>query len=148
MQLSEYDAFSRELAQLCEAFNRPCTDELVQSYWRALHDLKLSEVVAGVQRVLVSGHDRFPKPWELREKPLSKATLLPENAVMHNRKMWEQAHIADPELARLDLGIARAARLLVREHEGSPQYAEALREDRQLRDRRYKLLAARVQAAT
>lgn len=60
-------------------------------------------------------------------------------------RAWEQFMREDQELARLELAIAHAARILVTEHPSSPQYAQALSEDRKLRDRRYELWQTRAQ---
>jgi hypothetical protein len=46
---------------------------------------------------------------------------------------WDERFATDSESALRDLGTAWLARILVTQHPGSPQYAQALREDFMLR---------------
>ena len=50
-------------------------------------------------------------------------------AFWRNLENWEERFRTDSEAAERDLGTACLARILVTEHPGSPQYAQALRED-------------------
>lgn len=42
---------------------------------------------------------------------------------------WDERFATDSEVALRDLGQAHLARILVTQHPGSPQYAQALKED-------------------
>jgi hypothetical protein len=124
-----------------------------QAYWKALHDVRLSEVRANVDRLIraATRDSRFPRPGDLRNEAVSEKSAGAEAAwrdvERRNEQMWREWHARDPELAALEHGISLAARTLARDDEGSPQYAEALREDRMLRDRRTAMLKARASAA-
>ena len=126
MQMSDFEGFKREMAQLCETYNRPLTDEFVQSYWRALSDLKLTEVTGAIQSLLKRGADKFPKPWELRDKPLPKETELPRDAVESNLRLWREKHARDPRRTKIEHEWCRLQRMLATEPPDSPQYSEAL----------------------
>lgn len=145
MRLDEFDAFKAELKQLCASFGKAYTDALGQAYWRVLHDAPLSEVEANVERILLSAGQKtpFPKPSELRNNAPSGIRTPSMDAdftrmVERNSKMWNEWFAEDAEMARIELGIARCGRILAADFPGSPQYAMALQEDRQLRDRRHK----------
>lgn len=63
---------------------------------------------------------------------------------VQNVANWEEMRREDPAMFRVELGIARAGRILATDHPGSPQYAEAVREDRYCRDERYRLQELRA----
>lgn len=64
----------------------------------------------------------------------------------HNIDTWEALRAADPELARLEIAIARVGKILAADHPSTPQYAQARLEDIELRARRYALWSARAGA--
>lgn len=66
------------------------------------------------------------------------------SAVHESVYHWDEFLRQDPELAKLELAIAHCARILATERFSSPQYAQALAEDRRLRDQRYRLYQART----
>lgn len=153
MQSTEQKNFFELIDQLCATFDRPpARDEMRQAYWKALHDVRLSEVRANVDRLIrtATSTSRFPRPGDLRNEPVNEKApgedAHYQDAMRRNGEMWPEWHRRDPELAALEHGISIAARTLARDHEGSPQYAEALREDRMLRDQRTVLLKGRVAA--
>jgi len=155
MQSTEQTEFFELIDQLCASFDRPpARDEMRQAYWKALHDVRLSEVRANVDRLIraATSQSRFPRPGDLRNEAVSEKSASAEMAwrdvERRNADMWREWHERDPELAALEHGISLAARILASAHEGSPQYAEALREDRQLRDRRRAFLVERARAAS
>lgn len=59
---------------------------------------------------------------------------------------WEEMRREDPAMFRVELGIAKSGRILAADHPGSPQYAEAVKEDRYYRDERYRLWELRAKA--
>ncbi len=154
MQSTEQTAFFQLIDQLCAAFDRPpARDEMREAYWNALHDVRLSEIRGNIDRLikLATRDSKFPRPGDLRdlreETPSQKSASAEaafRDALRRNGEMWQEWHDRDPEEAALEHGIALAGRILSCEHAGTPQYAEALREDRQLRDRRRELLQSRV----
>lgn len=132
MQASDFDSFRREILQLCESFNRPASEELVQSYWRALNDLKLSEVQRAVQSILLHGAEKFPKPWELREKRVAKESELPAAALAHNAAVWREKEAKNPERTKIEHEWSRLQLMLAQEPSHSSQYAEALRRSQEI----------------
>lgn len=79
-----------------------------------------------------------------KDSPAGKAAIA--HAVHTNVANWNELLRKDPELAKLEIGIAHCARILVTEGVGSPQFAQALAEDRVLRDRRHALWRRRAEA--
>ena len=67
-------------------------------------------------------------------------------AVQLNIRTWQTLLREDPELTRIEIGIAHCARIQVTEDYSSPQCAEAIAQDRRLRDQRYALWQLRAQA--
>lgn len=65
------------------------------------------------------------------DKPQDKARFA--DVFWRNVHNWEERFSKDSEAALRDLGQAHLARILAAEHPGSPQYAQALREDFALR---------------
>jgi hypothetical protein len=150
--MRDYEPFRTLLDQLCATFDRPpAKDELVQSYWAALKDVHFAEVRRNVERIVrtATSATKWPKPGDLRDEapPTTRSASMEadfrvaeERAV---RNLEEQRRL-DPELWRLEAGIARVGRILAADHEGSPQYAEAVRLDRLYRDQRLALWNARA----
>jgi hypothetical protein len=66
-----------------------------------------------------------------------------EAAVAANTRNWQEFLKDDPALAALELGMARAVRIMVCEWNSSPIYAQAVTEYRRFLDARNKLLRKR-----
>lgn len=69
-----------------------------------------------------------------------------EHAMRFNLRNWEELMRADPQLTRLEIGIAHCARIMLTSEQSSLFYAEARTQDRRLRERRYELLEQRAGA--
>lgn len=145
--------FEQQIDVLLAAFDRNPTPEKREAYWLGLNDCRLSEIVANVAKLckLARKGQPPPKPSELRNvqpereyqtrDPKSEAEIAVAQAL--NKRAWDNFHLEDSELAAIELRIATAGRILARDHEGSPQYAEARRSDREARDDRSRLWRAR-----
>lgn len=148
MHQNDFDEFSLVMGKLGVAFAKKINDELVSTYWGALKDQSLSTV-----RHLADTHLRFskffPKPFELRPKedrPKEKDAkeLAAFQAICaRSKEGWDWLREGDSELAEIEWGIARCARIMVTSHESSSVYAEAYREDFKLRERRRALMDQR-----
>jgi hypothetical protein len=146
MLSTEREEFNRHLGILFGAFGPPLTAERKEAYWLGLHDCRLSEIAANVAKLckLARKGAAVPRPADLRNiapndsyrqrDPKLDAEF--EAAVARNKRNWDEFHREDPELAAIELRIAVAGRILARDPEGSPQYAEALRADHKARDDR------------
>lgn len=149
----DYEAFTSLMEQLCATWNKPANDALFKAYWAALKDARLEEVQRNVERILRTAGPKqnFPKPAELRDSPERESTPSDEArfaaAVERNTRNWDAFFRDDPELASLEFGYARAARILATDHPSSPQYAQAMRESRHYRDLSYALLMKRLDKA-
>lgn len=65
MQTNEYDQFVTLVRDLCTAFNRPFTDDVVRVFWESLRDQSLRTVRnrAELHRRVAK---KFPMPFDLR----------------------------------------------------------------------------------
>lgn len=155
--MTDFNPFRDELDKLCATFDRPpAKDELVDAYWNSLRDVRLSEVKRNVARIIrtATRETKWPKPGDLRDAAPEEGTrrsagheAAARSADERNLRNWEDLRARDPELWKVELGIAHCARILVTEDDRSPQYAEALRLDRQYRDQRLALMTHREKAA-
>lgn len=147
----DYEPFRNLLDQLCATWDRPPAKEaLVQSYWNALKEVRYAEVKANVERIIrtATRESKWPHPGDLRNE-LPSTVAPAREAEFHkseerNIRVWEEQIRQDPELARIELGLARWARILAVDHESTPQYAEAIRASRRLSDARRKLWEQRA----
>jgi hypothetical protein len=86
MQIESWEEFRREMATLCEAYDRKHTKEIDDAYWSALGKMQLKDFKRSAQfareKAGQDGMDRLPKPgkfWALideirrNEKPLREA---------------------------------------------------------------------------
>lgn len=141
--------FKKHLGVLLAAFDRNLTAEKEEAYWLGLHDIRLSEFVANVAKLcaLARKGQSPPKPSELRNV-LPASEYQPADPKMDaafaaaeafNRRTWDEFLRIDPEMARIELQIAKASRILARDFEGSAQYAETVTHDRNARNARVTL---------
>lgn len=144
----ELEAFEELLGVQAKVFGKdPPSQLIVQAYWDALRDAPLDAVRRAAQNHLRKGKF-FPKPVDLRPKeipaPEAKgpdpmfATVIRQNAAN-----WREFQQRDPELAEIELAIAKVGRVLAVDRLDSPQHAEAIREDRHWRDARQQLIERR-----
>lgn len=154
MHTPDFAEFREILNGLARMFSplKPLPDDLlVQRYWVALRNLSIETIKRCAER-----HERygrfFPKPIELRPKEDRKSEETPaqqvqfETAIAENRRNWDKRFADDPQLARIELGLAKAARIEVLSHESTPQHAEAYRETVDLMRQRDELLHERATA--
>lgn len=146
--------FKRHLKVLFAAYTDfPMRDEQEEAYWLGLHHARLSEVVANIAKLCGCAKKGVPvpRPGDLlnvqpADRPTKDARVEAafESADKFSTRTWDAMMRDDPELARLELGIAQCGRILARDHESTPQYAEALRQDHRLRDQRLSLWRIRA----
>jgi hypothetical protein len=96
----------------------------------------------------VPGIDRRDPGSEARDVSRTEEERAADRASQDARagRAWGEFMAEDPELATVELGIAKCARIMVTEPSSSPILAQAIAEDRQLRDRRRAILTARAEA--
>lgn len=154
MLLAERSEFDMQIRIVFAAFGRLAKSDHLEAYWLGLQDAKLSEVARRVEQICKTATKRkaVPLPAELR-KALPEREIPQENpqhqtesatALRLNSETWSELEKADPELFGVEIGIARAGRILAADRPSSPAYAEALTQDRQLRDQRLALWRKRA----
>ena len=66
----DYPKFTKLLARLCETIGKPMTDELVESWWKALRHCDFQDVGERVDRFIARADEstKFPRPAQMRDK--------------------------------------------------------------------------------
>jgi len=151
----DFEPFRGLMDKLCATFDRPPKDEVVEAYWNSLRDVRFAEVERNVTRVIrnATADTKWPKPGDLRDASPEQggrrsAAMEANFRVAEERAVrnLEALRTQDSELWELETGIARCGRILASDPAESPQFAEALRLDRQYRDKRRALWTARAAA--
>jgi hypothetical protein len=64
------DRFRKQIARLCETLGKPITDELVESWWKALRHVDFETFAEHVDRFLARADEgtKFPRPAQMRSK--------------------------------------------------------------------------------
>jgi hypothetical protein len=70
MHQADYAQFKRLINRLGETLGKPVTDELLESWWKALRSSEFREIEAAVDRYLARADEntRFPRPAQFRPK--------------------------------------------------------------------------------
>lgn len=169
MMPTEFEQFSTAIKVLELVFGKNIDEQLLKLYWVALRDLPLEAVKAGIERHVRYGRF-FPKPSELRrpnDGPRDDQGLSPsarrsvhiallefgekdpakyghlKPALALNAASWDDFRARDPELAEIEYRLAQVGRTLATELPDSPEYADAVEQDRRLRTLREALWAER-----
>jgi hypothetical protein len=92
----DYDKFRRLIGRLCETLNKPITDELVESWWKALRHVDFEAVEFRVDRFLSRADEstRFPRPSQMRPQDASPPDD-PNMVRNHVRDYWRSAVVSD-----------------------------------------------------
>lgn len=151
--MRDFAPFRAEIDKLCATFDRPpAKDELVDAYWNSLRDVTIAEIRRNVARIIrtATRDTKWPKPGDLRDATPEEGTRrsAAHEAAYHSAEQraargWEDFRRHDPDLCEVELGIARCGRILAADDPSTPQHADALRMDREYRDRRRTLLETR-----
>jgi hypothetical protein len=66
----DYPKFTKLLARLCETIGKPMTDELTESWWKALRHCDFEDVAERVDRYIARADEstKFPRPAQMRDK--------------------------------------------------------------------------------
>lgn len=88
----DYLPFKKLITRLCETLGKPVTDELVESWWKALRHVDLASVERRVDEFLgkASGETRFPRPAQMRD-PTAVPAIQSEDTQNYHRGYWRSA---------------------------------------------------------
>jgi hypothetical protein len=95
-QTRDYDKFRRLIGRLCETLGKPITDELLESWWKALRHVDFESVEYRVDRFLARADEstKFPRPSQMR--PQDSTPPDDPNVVRnHVRDYWRSAVVND-----------------------------------------------------
>lgn len=110
MQIENWEEYRREMAMLCESFDRKHTKEIDDAYWSALakmqfRDFKRAAAFAR-EKAGQEGLDRFPKPgkfWSLLDE--ARRVDRPRNQPIEVKRMSRDEHLA--HLRRAAISVAK-----------------------------------------
>ncbi len=88
----DYYNFKQLISRLCETMGKPLTDELLESWWKALRHVDFDVVASHVERFLARADEatKFPRPSQMRPKNLVPAD--PDQPVRNfPRDYWRSA---------------------------------------------------------
>jgi len=113
MQAESWTEFDREMALLCEAFDRKKTGEIIDSYWQALskmsmHDFKVASLFAR-ENAGKDGMTRLPMPgrfWSLRDEANRKAEPFKRPDEPKVSALPRQQHLAHLRRNAINVAIA------------------------------------------
>lgn len=69
-QQRDYLRFQKLIGRLCETLGKPMTDELIESWWKALRHVDFDDCAERVEAFLVRADEatKFPRPAQMRAK--------------------------------------------------------------------------------
>ena len=69
----DYPRFKNLVSRLCETLGKPMTDELLESWWKALRHVDFDTVSERVEHFLAKADEgtKFPRPAQMRPKNLA-----------------------------------------------------------------------------
>ena len=75
----DYLPFRTLIARLCETMGKPCTDELIESWWKALRNASITAVEARIDAFIAKADEgtRFPRPAQIRPPETVAASAEP-----------------------------------------------------------------------
>lgn len=88
----DYHRFKSLLARICDTLGKPLTDELLESWWKALKHIDFEVVSSKIETFLARADEstKFPRPAQMRPKHLAPAD--PNEPVRdHVRDYWRSA---------------------------------------------------------
>lgn len=133
-QQRDFANFRKLMARLCETMDKPITDELVESWWKALRSVSFADVQKRIESFLERAGERtrFPRPGMFRpeDQPASdpRDEARERRAVDENQRNWQAFCRRYPYSGPIKLKMAHAARVLATTHESTAAHSEALAE--------------------
>lgn len=90
----DYLPFRNLIARLCETMGKPCTDELVESWWKALRNAPITAIEARIDAFIGKAGEgtRFPRPSQMRPEGLPEVSTDNTDWV---RGYWRSVMIAN-----------------------------------------------------
>ena len=90
----DYLRFRGLLGRLCETMGKPCTDELVESWWKALRNAPIAAIEARIDAFIAKATDgtRFPRPAQMRPENLPE---IPTDGIDWSRNYWRSVILAN-----------------------------------------------------
>lgn len=99
----DFVAFQKLVTRLCETLNKPCTDDLVESWWKALRHADLAAVEKRVDEFIAKAGEgtKFPRPAQVRPEGTAVTTADGQD---YQRGFWRSL-IVNTVAEALDLTI-------------------------------------------
>jgi hypothetical protein len=121
----DFEPFKRLLSRLCVTFDKFATEELIETWWKALRREPFAAFERQVDSFIAQANDKtkFPKPGQFAGAvgAINAESRLTENGI----RVWREFCREYPRTGPIRLRIAQAARVLASEHESTTAHAEA-----------------------
>jgi hypothetical protein len=134
-QMADFGKFQRLMARLCSTMDKFATDELVETWWKALRTVPYREVEQRMEDFMARAKEntRFPRPGQFRpdDMPIvdSKDEAKERRLNEENQRNWRAFIDRYPYTGMIRLKLALCSRILVTEQPHTPAYAEAQAEE-------------------
>lgn len=130
----DYPKFQKLMARLCTTMDKFLTDELVESWWKALRTVQFGEVERRIESFIARAGEntKFPRPGQMR--PDDAPAYDPRDEARDRRigeesaATWRAFIVEHPTTGPARLKMAQASRVMASTHESDAAYAEALAE--------------------
>jgi hypothetical protein len=131
----DFDNFRKLMARLCTTMDKFPTDELVESWWKALRTVQFHEIERRIEAFIARAGEntKFPRPGQMRPEDSPAYDPREEARDRHvreeNTRSWRAFIVRHPTTGPIRLKLAQAARILANTHESDAAYAEARDEE-------------------
>lgn len=90
----DYAAFAKLIGRLCATLDKFCTDELVESWWKALRHVDLAAIERRVDEFLARATEttKFPRPSQMRDPNQAQTAI--GDGVNYQRGYWRSCIVA------------------------------------------------------
>ncbi len=121
----DFEPFKRLVSRLCVTFDKFASEELIESWWKALRTEPFKNIERNVDAFIARADDKtkFPKPGLFAG--FAGEDLRDSRYGEQNMRHWRSFIFSHPETGPIRLKLAQAARLLASTQEHLPAYAEA-----------------------
>jgi hypothetical protein len=125
-QQTDYEKFKRLVMRLCVTFDKFASDELLETWWKALRREDYSRIERNIENFIVKADDKtkFPRPGQFAGIAASDAHA--EYQTRESIRHWDSFIHTHPTTGPVRLRMHQASRIMAECHESTPQYAEAL----------------------
>jgi len=134
----DFPNFRKLMARLCATMDKFPTDELVESWWKALRTVSYTEIERRIEAFIANAKDstKFPRPGQMRPDDAPAIDMREEardrRIAEDNSRNWRDFILKNPITGPIHYKLALCARITATTEPHTAAYAEALDEERWL----------------